>query len=133
MARQTKIQSTNSLRHELKFCASCGRSFGYQKRWEKTWESVRYCSASCRQEKLEKRDLELETQILQLLSEHKSQKTVDPAQIENHFTPKNPNNLKERIRRAARRLVAQGKVDILQKGKLVDASTAKGTIEVRLK
>lgn len=34
---------------------------------------------------------------------------------------------------AARRLVAAGKAEILQKSKVVDASTAKGPIRIRLK
>ncbi|MEN8756131.1 MAG: DUF3253 domain-containing protein, partial [Akkermansiaceae bacterium] len=36
----------------------------------------------------------------------------------------------ERTRRAARRLVATGKLQILQKGKVVDPSTAKGPIRL---
>jgi hypothetical protein len=36
-------------------------------------------------------------------------------------------------RKAARRLVAKGRVDILQRGRLVDASTARGAIRIRLR
>jgi hypothetical protein len=38
----------------------------------------------------------------------------------------------EPSRRAARRLVAQGLVEITQKGRVVDPSTAKGPIRIRL-
>ena len=132
---------------ETKLCASCGRVFAYQKRWEKTWETVRYCSRGCRQDKFEKRDVALEDSILQLLAARAKEQSkgqskgqgkrqgkeqsVDPSQIT--VEAESYKNLKERIRRAARRLVAQGKIDILQKGRVVDASTAKGPIEVRLK
>ena len=120
-------------KQDTKICASCGRVFGYQKRWERTWESVRYCSASCRQDKFEKRDKEIEESILQLLSSQPKQQSSDLSEIETTFDTKNFKNFKERSRRAARRLVAQGKIDILQKGRVVDASTAKGPIEVKLK
>lgn len=31
-----------------KICAACGRPFTWRKKWEKTWNEVRYCSDSCR-------------------------------------------------------------------------------------
>jgi hypothetical protein len=31
-----------------KVCAVCGRPFTWRKKWEKNWESVRYCSDACR-------------------------------------------------------------------------------------
>jgi hypothetical protein len=39
----------------------------------------------------------------------------------------------EDTRRAARRLVAAGKLEILQGGRVVDPSTAKGAIRLRLR
>ena len=131
MAARKSFQSTSQSQKETKLCASCGRSFGYQKRWEKTWEDVRYCSSSCRKDKFEKRDSKFEEAILRHLTEQKQ--FIDLAEIEKDFESENYRNLRERIRRAARRLVAKGKIDILQKGKVVEASTAKGPIEVRLK
>jgi hypothetical protein len=38
----------------------------------------------------------------------------------------------ERARQAARRLVARGGLDVLQGGRVVDASTARGPIRLRL-
>jgi hypothetical protein len=34
-----------------KICAACGRPFVWRKKWEKNWESVRYCSDECRTKK----------------------------------------------------------------------------------
>lgn len=34
-----------------KICAACGRAFVWRKKWEKNWESVRYCSDACRTKK----------------------------------------------------------------------------------
>jgi len=41
--------------------------------------------------------------------------------------------LMEPARRAARRLVAADKIDITQKGRVVDPSTARGPIRLRLR
>lgn len=31
-----------------KVCAACGRPFAWRKKWERTWDDVRYCSDACR-------------------------------------------------------------------------------------
>ena len=31
-----------------KLCAACGRPFRWRKKWERDWDSVRYCSDACR-------------------------------------------------------------------------------------
>jgi len=31
-----------------KMCPACGRSFSWRKKWEKTWEQVKFCSDACR-------------------------------------------------------------------------------------
>jgi hypothetical protein len=31
-----------------KLCASCGRPFEWRKKWERSWDEVRYCSERCR-------------------------------------------------------------------------------------
>ena len=32
-----------------KICPACGRNFFWQKKWEKNWENVKFCSDKCRQ------------------------------------------------------------------------------------
>jgi len=133
-AQKTKSQQhRTALGNETKLCASCGRIFSYQKRWAKNWEAVRYCSSSCRQDKFEKRDVILEATILSQLNTLPKNTTISLSDIEKNTELPNIRNLKERLRRAVRRLLAKDKLDILQKGRLVDASTAKGDIELRLK
>ncbi|MCC5934648.1 MAG: DUF2256 domain-containing protein [Balneolales bacterium] len=34
-----------------KTCVSCGRPFSWRKKWEKNWDSVKYCSEKCRRSK----------------------------------------------------------------------------------
>ncbi|WP_050526080.1 DUF2256 domain-containing protein [Pseudorhodobacter aquimaris] len=31
-----------------KICPVCARPFSWRKKWKKTWDEVRYCSAKCR-------------------------------------------------------------------------------------
>lgn len=31
-----------------KTCQHCGRPMVWRRKWEKVWETVRYCSAACR-------------------------------------------------------------------------------------
>jgi hypothetical protein len=31
-----------------KTCAACGLPFTWRKKWEKSWDEVRYCSQRCR-------------------------------------------------------------------------------------
>ena len=34
-----------------KTCVVCGLSFTWRKKWEKNWQSVKYCSERCRRNK----------------------------------------------------------------------------------
>ncbi len=44
-----------------------------------------------------------------------------------------PTDLRERIRKAARRLVTTGNFELIQNGKTIDPSSAKGPINLRRK
>jgi len=34
-----------------KLCATCGRPFSWRKKWERAWDTVRFCSERCRKHK----------------------------------------------------------------------------------
>jgi hypothetical protein len=34
--------------HEPKTCVRCGLPFEWRKKWERDWDSVKYCSAKCK-------------------------------------------------------------------------------------
>jgi Protein of unknown function (DUF3253) len=58
---------------------------------------------------------------------------VDP--VDDHVgveAKKDPKRTRERCRQAARRLAAGGEVLIMQEGKVMDSSFAKGVLELRL-
>lgn len=79
-------------------------------------------------------DRALEESIRQLLSHRAGGATICPSEAakavggpdESRWRP-----LMEPARRAARRLVAAGEIEITQRGNVVDPSTAKGPIRLR--
>ncbi len=119
-------------RHEEKLCARCGRRFGYQKRWRRSWDEVRYCSDACRRRKVRPVDHDLEAAILRLLGDRRRGATICPSEAARAVAGHDDwRDLMEPARRAARRLVVDGAVEITQRGAVVDPSTAKGPIRIR--
>ncbi|TNE90480.1 MAG: DUF3253 domain-containing protein [Deltaproteobacteria bacterium] len=103
----------------------------WRKAWAETWDEVRYCSAGCRKHKPGPIDRALEQAITDLLAARGAGKSICPSEaaraVAEDWRP-----LMARARSAARRLVAAGEVEITQKGRPVDASTARGPIRIRL-
>jgi len=116
---------------EPKTCVSCGRRIEWRKKWERDWDSVRYCSSGCRQHGVTAVDRQLESTIMDLLSQRAATSTICPSDAARTVSPDGWRDLMEPARRAARRLVAAGEVDITQGGQVVDPSTAKGPIRIR--
>jgi len=116
---------------EPKVCQSCGRRIEWRKKWERDWDSVRYCSQSCRRHGVSAVDLQLEATIRDLLGKRAATSTICPSDAARAVSPDDWRDLMEPARRAARRLVAAGEVDITQGGRVVDPSTAKGPIRIR--
>ncbi len=115
-----------------KTCASCGRTIEWRKKWERNWDSVRYCSDGCRRRKVTAVDEQLETAILDLLAQRAASSTICPSDAARVVGSADDwRDLMEPARRAARRLVAAGEVEITQKGSVVDPSTAAGPIRIR--
>jgi len=124
-----------------KSCASCGRTITWRTAWARDWEQVRYCSDACRKRKIRVVDHDLEAAILALLDARARTASICPseaaravadAQIGGDGDPEQAwRGLMEPARRAARRLVARGEVQIIQRGRVVDPSSAKGPIRIR--
>lgn len=104
----------------------------WRKAWAKNWDEVRYCSDACRKRKVRAVDTELEAAILELLERRASGATICPSEAAKAVQPDDWRELMEPARCAARRLVANERVLITQKGKVIDPSTAKGPIRIRL-
>jgi hypothetical protein len=116
-----------------KTCDACGRRIQWRKKWERDWESVRYCGDACRRSKNSDIGIRLETRIMELLGARRAGDTICPSEAARAIRADDWRPLMEPARAAARRLVAAGKIDITQKGRVVDPSTAKGPIRLRLK
>lgn len=118
----------------LKNCHYCGRLIEWRKKWELNWDDIRYCSTRCRKTKLTKTDRLLETTILDLLDQRAAGFTICPSEAARLVFKKDEwRDQMERTRQAARRLVMHDKILIIQKGIIVDPSSAKGPIRLRIK
>ncbi|RKS75340.1 hypothetical protein CLV35_1801 [Motilibacter peucedani] len=116
---------------DTKPCAACGRTITWRKKWARDWESVRYCSGSCRRAKVSATDRALEASILRLLATRPVGGTICPSEAARDVGGDEWQGLLEPARAAARRLVVAGDVVITQGGRVVDPSTAKGPIGIR--
>ncbi|MBD8610220.1 DUF2256 and DUF3253 domain-containing protein [Frigoribacterium sp. CFBP 13729] len=117
-----------------KTCRSCGRRIEWRKKWAANWDEVAYCSDACRRRKVTALDRQLEERIRELLAARAATSTICPSDVARSIAPDDEaawRDLMEPVRRAARRLVAAGEVDITQGGSVVDPSTAKGPIRIR--
>ena len=130
----------NSGEHAPKVCLACGRRMEWRKSWAKNWDEVKFCSDSCRSRRGGGTDAatgqRLEGTILRLLGERGAGKTICPSEAARAVAGDDREAwepLMEPARAAARRLVAAGQIVITQGGQVVDGSTAKGPIRLRLR
>lgn len=100
--------------------------------WAQQWDELRYCSDRCRRRKVRPVDIALEAAIRSLLQQRARGATICPSEAARVVDPADWQPLMEPARAAARRLVATGEVVITQGGRVVDPSTAKGPIRIRL-
>jgi len=114
---------------EPKICSSCGRSIEYRKKWEKNWSSIKYCSDECRRNK---NKYDYQNAILELLNLRGSDKTICPSEVL-PLELKQDKISMEHVRRSARLLAHEGKIEITQSGKVVDPQNFKGPIRLKLK
>jgi len=112
-----------------KNCSSCGRIIEYRSKWKLNWENIKYCSDECRRNK---NKFDFREAIMELLLERGPLVTICPSEVLPE-DQKQDKVMMEHVRRSARLLVHEGKIDITQKGKAVDPSDFRGPIRLRLK
>ena len=105
----------------------------WRKAWADNWEAVKYCSKKCRRDRADHREAYLEVAIIELLSCRQRNATLCPSEVARQRQPEDWRPLMEPVRRAARRLAHRAEIDILQKGKVVDAANFRGPIRLRLR
>lgn len=96
----------------------------WRKSWERNFEQVKYCSDSCRRSRLTDADRTLEGDLLAALHRLRRGAVIDPDEM--------VSGEREAVRRAVRRLAARGEVEVVQSGRVVDPSHARGPFGVRL-
>lgn len=114
-----------------KSCARCGREITWRKKWARNWDEIRYCGERCRRTRMGSTDEALESAILELLSARARGATICPSEAARQVAPETWRDLMEAVREAARRLVAAGRIEITQKGRVVDPSRVRGPIRLR--
>ena len=112
-------------------CESCGRRITWRASWARDWANVKYCSDACRRHGINDTDRKLERTITDLLSARAADASICPSDAARAVGGETWRELMEPARRAARRLVAAGQLQITQDGTVVDPSTAKGAIRLR--
>ncbi len=120
---------TNAKVPDAKICEGCGREFSFRKKWKLNWDEVKYCSDECRRNKGR---FDFSKAILDMLMKRGADKTVCPSEVLADDLKKDK-VMMEHVRRSARRLAANGVLDITQNGKRVDPTTIKGPIRLRLR
>ena len=114
-----------------RICAGCGRTFAWRASLADVWDEVRWCSDACRRRGIRPVDRALEAAIDELLDARANDATICPSEAARRVDPDGWEALMEPARRAARRMVAAGTLEIVQKGRVVDPSTARGPIRLR--
>ena len=93
---------------------------------------MRYCSDRCRRSGTGPADRRIEERIIEGLDARSRRSTACPSEIARAIDPAAWRDQLEAVRCAARRLVAAGRIEILQNGRAVDPDTARGPIRLRL-
>ncbi|MFP5492794.1 MAG: DUF3253 domain-containing protein [Bacteriovoracia bacterium] len=76
--------------------------------------------------------MDYQSKIIELLLQRAPGKTICPSEVL-PIELKHNKELMEEVRAAARVLVAKGKIEITQKGEVINPQTIKGPIRLRLK
>ncbi len=128
---RARVGEAGPIDREPKTCAVCGRTIEWRASWAKNWADVRACSDACRRRRLGETDRELERVIEALLDARARTATICPSEAARVVGGDDWRPLMESARMAARRLVAAGRIEITQGGRVVDPSRAKGPIRLR--
>jgi hypothetical protein len=105
----------------------------WRKAWARSWDEVRYCSSACRSRGVGPVDRAIEDALRGLLESAPRHATIDPDAALDVVAAGSSSReaLRERARSAARRLVAQGFAEVVDRGRVVDPSRVTGPMALR--
>lgn len=112
----------------------CGRPIVWRKRWEKVWDEVRYCGSACREGPRgadRSTAARLREAIVHLLDGRSADASICPSEAARAVDPDGWKDLMTATRDEGRRLAAEGRIVVTQRGQVVDAGTARGPIRYR--
>lgn len=114
-----------------KICAHCGREIEYRRKWQDSWDQVRYCSAACRKASGRSIHRRLEEEIRERVARRGASASLCPSEVARAVFPEDQwRERMEDVRRAARRLAHRGEIRITQKGRAVDPASFRGPIRL---
>lgn len=115
-------------------CAVCGHRIDRRGLGTLQHDGLLYCSRDCHERRGDRRAVALERAILGLLAQRSPGTSVSPSDVARSVAGEDEEQLRalmEPVLEAARRLVADGRVEITQHGEVVDASSPRGPLRVR--
>ena len=112
------------------FCASCGRRMPFAKKAPSATPK-KYCSKTCASRRVRPVDRALEGAILELLGKGNPSSSICPSEAARKVRPEDWRDWMEDTRRAARRLAHRQRIEVLQKGRVVDPADFRGPIRLR--
>lgn len=112
------------------FCASCGRRMPFAKKAPAATPK-KYCSKTCASRRVRPVDRALEGAILELLGKGNPPSSICPSEAARKVRPEDWRDWMEDTRRAARRLAHRQRIEVLQKGRVVDPAAFRGPIRLR--
>jgi hypothetical protein len=103
----------------------------WRKAWEKNWDSIRYCSDSCRSDKLDKNSFHIREAILLLTKKSTPSRPVTQEDIVKYLWPDEKMTRLEEVRRIARILHSEKLITIIQNGRPISDLNFKGPVQFR--
>ncbi len=103
----------------------------WRKAWEKNWDSMRYCSDSCRRHKLDKNSIHIREAILLLTKKSAPSRPVTQEDIVKYLWPHEGMTRLEEVRRIARILHSEKLITIIQNGRPISDLNFKGPVQFR--
>lgn len=115
-----------------KVCTTCGRPFAWRAKWARVWQEVQTCSAACKRGPGAMGQA-LEQALQDLVARRSAGKTACPSEaVMALYGDKDqwPKDVLRHMRYAVNRLAATGALVVSQRGRVVDAASAKGPLRV---
>jgi hypothetical protein len=112
-------------------CGVCGRTINWMRRYARTWEDVKFCSARCKRVGMGQAEEDLEHAIIDLLDQRTGNQSITPTEAAKLVGGDGWQSLMSHAQTAVVRLAERGEVEITMKGKVVDPSHVDGPVRIR--